>query len=163
MILPRRMTFQLTPLLDLLLIVIFAQYMEIRQSAAETEFAVQTEAERRVALLEKEFARKSRELLEEFEDKQDAMHREHQRRSSDLDIRREEVETALQSVEQQQQVTGDLFAELFQVPEELVDEVVKLRNPAEPRSEEQEQKLRYQCEIAMNFWSSKLISSGYVG
>ncbi len=31
-ILPRKLTLQLTPLLDLLLIVIFAQYMEVKQT-----------------------------------------------------------------------------------------------------------------------------------
>ena len=31
----RRLTFQLAPLVDLLLIVIFAQYMEVQQSAAD--------------------------------------------------------------------------------------------------------------------------------
>ena len=33
----RRMTFQLTPLLDLLLIVIFAQFMEVQQQAESAQ------------------------------------------------------------------------------------------------------------------------------
>ena len=68
----RRLTLQLTPLLDLLLIVMFSQYIENREQthAVQADLALQranieTEFEERKSILEQEF-RKNRETLEEL-------------------------------------------------------------------------------------------------
>ena len=50
----RKLTFQLTPLLDLLLIVIFAQFMDVRETAARNEADYRREAEVRLDRLRNE-------------------------------------------------------------------------------------------------------------
>ena len=65
----RRMTFQLTPLLDLLLIVIFAQYMEVQQKAE----SAQTEVEQQKT-----------ELDEQYKLRRDELERQHVAESGDV-------------------------------------------------------------------------------
>ena len=45
----KKLTFQLTPLLDLLLIVIFAQYMEVQHTSAQAEQEIERRADERTA------------------------------------------------------------------------------------------------------------------
>lgn len=61
----RRIILQLTPLLDLLLIVIFAQYLEVRQSAAEQQQSVE-ESQRQSEQTEHELRRTADELQTEL-------------------------------------------------------------------------------------------------
>ncbi len=56
MIITRRMTFQLTPLLDLLLIVIFAQFMEVQQVSDRTEISHQLQLKEQQTLNQQHIA-----------------------------------------------------------------------------------------------------------
>lgn len=101
----RRLSLQLTPLLDLLLIVIFAQYMEVQQNTVS---------------MEENFARRERELVEFRElliDRQEQMQEE---RSKWLATQRRQVETV-----------GDALAEALNLPGQLVRELTRLREEGE--------------------------------
>ena len=121
MILPRRMTFQLTPLLDLLLIVIFAQFMEVQQVSDQTEVSHQ----------------------QQLDDLQAA----NQQRIAKLELKRrqqaQEFQSQLSEARDQRTHIGELVTELFNVPPNLVETAVRRRNAsAQPLSAKEEKALR---------------------
>lgn len=117
----RRLTFQLTPLLDLLLIVIFAQYMEVRDTST-----------REVA----EIAQRRAAVDQEISDARKQFERE-------IDQRRDRINEELDQALKQQAQVGDLIAELFRIPESLVEQVLK-PGPLNPgvRNEQEMSRLR---------------------
>lgn len=120
----RRLTFQLTPLLDLLLIVIFAQYMEVRESAgvAEAELTEQREALRQERDdLRAGIAAREAELEARFA-----------RQRQDIDGLREEYNRRFQSILDQHQQAGQALAEAFRLPGELLEEVLTIHTQDTP-------------------------------
>ncbi|MDA1015046.1 MAG: hypothetical protein O3A00_11425 [Planctomycetota bacterium] len=113
----RRMTFQLTPLLDLLLIVIFAQFMEVDQAAEQTQSEAKQQTLDAVAVREK-LAKLSTELVQVTA------------RAKTAESERAEIEQQAKNLEQQQQQFGDLVGELFQVPEATVNKTIKTLDTA---------------------------------
>lgn len=116
----RRLTFQLTPLLDLLLIVMFAQYMEVQQTAASSE----NEIEERASELEQ---RKSR-LTAEFEARRLELERQYAKQNESLATTRQRYSEQFQSVIDQQQQAGNALAKALNLPGTLVEEVLQLRS-----------------------------------
>ena len=108
----RRLTLQLTPLLDLLLIVIFAQYMEVRTVAKQETERIETERQAAVANIE---------LL--------------QRQLSDLqrnlDDWEEQSRAANRAEHQTKEQLGQLFGELFRIPEATIQRIAKRRSQDE--------------------------------
>lgn len=101
----RRLTLQLTPLLDLLLIVMFAQYMEMRIIAARDE--ERSAVEKQATVAENESLRQQ---VEQWESAQ---------RETDRKRGRE--------IEQ----VGQLVRELFRVPETVVNKLIQPRSQTE--------------------------------
>ena len=140
--LPRKLTFQLTPLLDLLLIVIFAQYMEMRETTTVTASTTQAkETEQQDALqnrIDKQ-ASDIRRLERRLADQQQA----DRAAAAELKRRNKELADALRMAHEQQVLIGDTIAEVFQLPKSLVERVFHPRNPeAKDRSPEELEKLR---------------------
>ena len=108
----RRLTLQLTPLLDLLLIVIFAQYMEVRTVARQEAERIQ--AEREVARTDLETVRNQLAELQQQLAEWDRKHRETER--SDY---------------ADQEKLGRLFGELFRIPEATIQKIAKRRSSDE--------------------------------
>jgi len=120
----RRLTLQLTPLLDLLLIVMFIQYIENRNRsvAAEETFSAQKteleniraqlhqESEQRQAVLEAQFA-KQREAVDEL---------------------RQAYDDRFRSIIDQHHQIGSLLAESLNLPGATMAEVLKLRTSGSP-------------------------------
>lgn len=105
----RRITFQLASLLDLLLIVMFSQYLEVQITAErqQQQLAVEQESSHdQVTELQRQLAEVNRQL-------QDA---ERQRVHSE--------QTELENVE----AAGRAFGELFRVPAPLVEQIIKQRS-----------------------------------
>ncbi len=101
----RRMTLQLTPLLDLLLIVIFAQYMEVRIVAKQESDRVAHERES-TAVENRELRRQ----VDEWESQQRSVDREqHQFREQ----------------------FGEVVRELFRIPEVTLNKIVQPRSKNE--------------------------------
>lgn len=107
----QRMTFQLTPLLDLLLIVIFAQYMEIQQKAesAQDQFAQQKSA-----------------MTEEFNARRDELEQTYAVRSDQLSETREQYNQHYKSIVQQHQQAGATLAAALNLPGAVMEEVLRL-------------------------------------
>lgn len=144
----RRLTFQLTPLLDLLLIVIFAQFLDVREtatvheqttttqvSAAEEQLAItqdrlaKTLAEKQQAEADREFLRQSLQELKES--------------ASGLEVERKSLQESLKRAHQQRDTVANLITELFDLPDETVNELIKTRVPENVRlTPEQVQRLR---------------------
>lgn len=120
----RRLTLQLTPLLDLLLIVMFIQYIENRNRsvAAEESFSsqraeleslrsqLQLEAEERQATLEEQFA-KQRQTVDEL---------------------RRVYDDRFRSIIDQHHQIGTLLAETLNLPGATMAEILKLRTSGTP-------------------------------
>lgn len=138
--LPRKLTFQLTPLLDLLLIVIFAQYMEMRETV-HVEADDRQAAEAKLGSLSQQRERELKSLsetrrqLETFRSEQSEL-------AKALEKRNFELRTALRRALEQQKRVGDLVAELFQVPDELIQQALNPKNLTQPaRSPEEIKRL----------------------
>ncbi len=128
MILPRKLTFQLTPLLDLLLIVIFAQYMEVRDTSQQQQAKLERAAEARLTELQAQIDVERRALGDERRRlmELEATSTERERRLQNANV---ELKQTLEGTLQQQAAAGDLIAELFQVPDELVEQILKPGSP----------------------------------
>lgn len=134
----RRLTLQLTPLLDLLLIVIFAQFMEVRETDARRAAAA-AHSEARLAAAERELAQHQSALADAFrlitqarramESSQELV----QRHREDLVNRERSFEESLQ----RQQTLARLLVDYFQVPRELLDSILDSRRGA-PLAESEE-------------------------
>lgn len=138
----RRFHFQLTPLLDLLLIVIFAQYLDVTQQAKrETVSAERRVAERR-AELEREYA----QLRTQIEQERVALVAERERvaeNSAASEAKVDDAEQKLDDVIAQQRRAANLVAELFNVPRELIDQTLAPRPAGAPtRSPQDSERLR---------------------
>ena len=138
----RKLTFQLTPLLDLLLIVIFAQYMEVEETSKQETAKVQ----QKLDLLEShrgptsplEVARLNQQLM--FAQQQMI---NLQTRIEALQLQSQSGSQELQQSLAQQERLGMLTTTLFQLPEKLVAEVLKPTNSAnQNRSPEELQRLK---------------------
>ena len=108
----RKLTFQLASLLDLLLIVMFAQYLEV-QTVAQNQ-AERIEAERQTATTDLETVQRQlavlQQQLSQFEDRQRA------------------VDQAEHSGVEQ---LGRLFGELFRIPESTIQKISRRRSQDE--------------------------------
>ncbi|MGZ0170180.1 MAG: hypothetical protein ACKVHE_11535 [Planctomycetales bacterium] len=144
----RRLTFQLTPLLDLLLIVIFAQFMDVRDTTTESEQSTSTQmtaaqeslagtqdqlakiiAEKNEAEAEREFLRKTLQELKES--------------TSGLEIERKSLEESLKRAHEQRDTVANLVADLFDLPDETINELIRTRTPENVRlTPEQVERLR---------------------
>lgn len=140
----RKVAVHLTPLLDMTLIVFFAQYIEARQrSAADAEAAGNAQEQRdataaELASLQAEYGR-LQATLEEARQAERAIRVE----SDDLRVRSAQAETDLDRALAQQRVLGELMIELFQIPPEAVQEVLDPgRDPPIAASPEELARLR---------------------
>ncbi len=132
MMLPgRRMTFQLTPLLDLLLIVIFAQYMDVEQTSRDSH--------ERLARRQQEMELKLVAQAEELRQRMDA---EHARRLQEAQQQRTRFEQAWRDIVQQQERLSELLSELFALPEDAVRKLLAISPQGQPPSVEQTAELR---------------------
>lgn len=115
----RRTVFQLTPLLDLLLIVIFAQYMDVRQAGARQENWFRNEAEQLVA----ETSNRA--------DREEAARREVEQelaslRSQYASVREEEIQSKRlrDDLERQRRILGEFVSQTLNLPPEVVEKLL---------------------------------------
>lgn len=109
----KRLTFQLTPLLDLLLIVIFAQYMEVQQTSAQSE----KEIARRAA----EQTESAKKAKEEAERRFDELKNQRQNLQAELEVQLTDLTKEMQRVLDQRKDLAQLVARLFQIPKDVLD------------------------------------------
>lgn len=145
---PRRLTFQLTPLLDLLLIVIFAQFLEVKETTAtqEQQATVQisdTTSELEIARAElADLQSRTKQAQAELDAARQALTDE-QLSGDALRLERDSLEDALAKASEQRDTIAGLMPELFDLPEETVQELIRTRTPENVRlTPEQVQRLR---------------------
>ena len=130
MIVRRKLSLQLTPLLDLLLIVIFAQYLEVRTASTKAVEDISLKADQQTADALEEKRRAEEKLAALLNDRQ-SLQSQLQAQLADLT---EEMQKALN----QRRDLAELVAKLFQIPQEVLDKVLA----SEERSPEEQKQLR---------------------
>lgn len=125
----RRLTFQLTPLLDLLLIVLFAQFMEVRDTTENQEQTSSAqvsslESDRnstaaKLASLQTEYERLSRELIAKSEELS-----EEEANSQRLSTERFALEQELNQTAAEREAIASLYSKLFDLPDEIVKQLL---------------------------------------
>lgn len=115
----RRLSLQLTPLLDLLLIVIFAQHLEVIHSAQ----SVQQELNQQKS----DIAADRQRLEDSTRLQRKQLEAEYALRKADVDRLREEYRTRFESVLDQQQQAASVLSQAFRLPGELVEQLSRLR------------------------------------
>lgn len=120
---PRRLTFQLTPLLDLLLIVIFAQFMDVRETTEKQE----TLASEKIATAADDLEQAQVELTQittELDVKRNAL-AELEKQSKRAIDDRETLRQTLEKVENERNTIAGLFPEMFNVDEETMRKFIR--------------------------------------
>ncbi|MCH9656897.1 MAG: hypothetical protein K0U86_10505 [Planctomycetes bacterium] len=141
MISRRRLTFQLTPLLDLLLIVIFAQFMDTQETTARIEKRAEQQVQQSEQKAEKLMIEsmlsytKIKELSERnIQAKRDALKTrdkavEMQKRMQAMQQLSEkenrELSEQLERVQAQRDRVAELVQQLFQIPDQMIDPILK--------------------------------------
>lgn len=145
MIRRQRLALHLTPLLDLLLIVLFAQYMEVRDEETVRDQNL-SERSRQLASVEQRLAELQPQLaqLEALRLEASTLQQQYRVIEGQLGESRIEIEQLalqntilhadVQRIESQQAVLGELLSRLFQVPADQVEAVLD-PNRAPPLSE----------------------------
>lgn len=146
----RKLTLQLTPLLDLLLIVIFAQYMAMRQETVKAE----SQAEQRMRAAQQELDEAARRVAES-QSQAERRQREAERREALL------AERARQA-EEQRATVGKLAAALFDVPPALAEQSLSQALGTEeaagrPRSPEEIAQLRRELQRLASLGADDLV------
>lgn len=149
MISRRRLTFQLTPLLDLLLIVIFAQFMDTQETTARIEQRAEQQVEQAEQKAEKlsELSVSAQQKIEEYSDRDLQAQRDAAKMKNAFTEMKQRMQTMQQlSEKENQELSGQLerareqrdrVAEmvqlLFQLPDQIIDPLLKSK--ADPDSE----------------------------
>jgi hypothetical protein len=125
----RKITFQLVPLLDLMLIVIFAQLMEARQ-------LTERDSSRAVQALEQSRAATETSLHEQQRVSEIAADLARERKQAvglQAELTRLQVDSAarLSEARAERDRIAALAADLFQIPDELLRKVIQARSPDE--------------------------------
>ena len=150
MISRRRLTFQLTPLLDLLLIVIFAQFMDTQETTARIEQRSQqqvTQAEQAAKALREEQRiaqneiaelkrSKQQAVIDAVQAEQNAIKMQDQARVSQqlAEKQSRELNEQLEQTREQRDLVGEMVQQLFQLPDALLDPLLKAK--PDPDSEQ---------------------------
>ncbi len=128
----RRLSLHLTPLLDLLLIVIFAQFMDVRQQETERAGASQ-QLQLHLDRVERELATvrtEARETSLALTQAEQALN-ESRSRSAERERRDTELTERLSSLHERQRVLARMVSDVFRVPDSLIDAVLNPeRDPA---------------------------------
>lgn len=163
MISRRRLTFQLTPLLDLLLIVIFAQFMDTQETTARIEQRAETkvsQAEEQLTHLQQLQASEAERLKQLSTEKTKALEAIKQAREANAvtqeSMRLLQQQSEKTQMEQSEQIerlrdqrdrVGELVQQLFQLPEDTLDPLLKSKGtPDSPETREQRERVRKQLK-----------------
>lgn len=115
----RKLSFQLTPLLDLLLIVFFAQYLEVRTVVREESGRLEAAQQSLTVELDDALAQ-----LLALQDKLADL--------DELKLERTELSQEVQRAQTQRDLIGEMVVELFHLPESAVEAVVRQKSVVGP-------------------------------
>jgi len=124
----RRLTFQLTPLLDLLLIVIFAQFMDVQDKAKNQEQTSSVQVENLESSRDKTSAELAtlklahELLLQQLKEKDDELTKA-ELANHDVATRALALENQLERTRADREAIASLYPKLFDLPEEVVQKL----------------------------------------
>tara|TARA_R110002095_G_scaffold1984_7_gene8853 strand:+ start:473 stop:1348 length:876 start_codon:yes stop_codon:yes gene_type:complete len=149
MISRRRLTFQLTPLLDLLLIVIFAQFMDTQETTARIEQRAEQQVQQadqkleQLSALSESAQQKIKDLSalnlqsrrEAAKAEETAIEMEKRTRALQQlsEKKNQELTEQLKGAREQRDLVAEMVQQLFQLPDQMIDPLLKSK--AEPDSE----------------------------
>ena len=163
MISRRRLTFQLTPLLDLLLIVIFAQFMDTQETTAHIE----QRAEQQVKSAEQNAEKLSQDRDKALQKIVTLSEREQQTRRNAIKVEEiavemqkrmqamqqlsekenRELSDQLERVQAQRDRVAELVQQLFQIPNEMIDPILKSKSdPDTERTKAELERIKKQLQ-----------------
>ena len=154
---PAQLRFQLTPLLDLLLIVIFAQYLEVQETTHREVNAIQQETSRELADV--------RQQYEQADAKWKSARNEIDELRTELDdarqtarVHRAKLEDQLAAEFQQRSQLGEMVSKLFDVSSELIERAMQPITTENPlRSKEERQRLKEMLQQASQVHGPEII------
>ncbi len=120
----KRVALQLTPLLDLLLIVLFAQYMDIQQRSLVIDQELE---EKRSALTELQ-TRTEAEIAKQRSDFETELNEQ----KASVEQQRQEYAQRFQSILDQHEQAAKVMADALQLPGQLMEQIVRLRAEGSP-------------------------------
>lgn len=133
---PRRLTFQLVSLFDLLIIIVFAQHMDLKQATESELRRARAEAEQAALQLEhierdRNFGAQGVQLKKLLQDDVDRLREQHELQK--IDAARKEFELTEEARKAKADLArlGELVADLFDLPEDSLKDVLQSRSPAE--------------------------------
>ncbi|WP_246112621.1 hypothetical protein [Allorhodopirellula solitaria] len=121
----RRTRFQLTPLMDLLLIIVFAQFLDVRETSQQEAISLQSQRER----LTMEIARERSEL-EGIRQAMQRQQRELERQRDQARAARDQAYAQTDAQAAQMQVAMDLIGDWFTLDENAITETSSNKKPA---------------------------------
>jgi hypothetical protein len=138
----RRLTMQLTPLLDMLLIVIFMQFIDMREREATTfdqahrSIEQRERAETELADLQSTYERAIEALQQAT-----ALANQLKSRNATLSDQTDQLQSDVERAFAQQRLLGELVTELFDVPQSVVSDVLTPEGAAQPAASAAQQEL----------------------
>jgi len=138
----RQLTFQLTPLLDLLLIVIFAQYLEVQHTAESGEARLQMQQQQ----MEQQLLQRKQELESV-----------HTATMQQLEQSRQAYSEKFQSILDQQHQAGSTLAKTFNLPGRAMEEVLRLRTAGKSTDADKLQQAVSQLQKLLQSRSDELL------
>lgn len=135
-VLPRRLTFQLVSLFDLLIIIVFAQHMDLKQATESELHLARAEAEQAAQQLEhierdRNFMAQGDQIKKLLQEDLERLREQHELQK--IDAARKEFELAEEVRKTRSDLArlGELVADLFDLPEDSLRDALQSRSAAE--------------------------------
>jgi hypothetical protein len=144
---PRRLTFQLVSLFDLLIIIVFAQYFDVRDASRREieQLRAASEQAGQLAASERQFLDNAGDLKRLLGEELDRLKQELELLQAESARREFELNEELVRSRTELARLGALVAELFDLPEDEIERLLKSRSP-----EESDRIRRALAELAAN-------------
>lgn len=138
----RRFTLQLTPLLDLLLIVIFAQFMEVQQTVQSGE---------------RQLRDQQQALQQDYDQRRQDLESAHAATEEALEASRQRYAEQIQSIMDQHRQAASTLSETFDLPQRLIEEALQLQSAGQTGDAERMQQAAAQLQQLLQSRDAELL------
>lgn len=147
----RRPMLSLTALLDLLLITIFAQFLEVK-TAVDRDASIKVEKEEQLASRQKDLERRIEELQSEKEMLETSLAKADTATQENVDLRKRQadLDESLKTALAQRDLLGQLTSEVFKLPPGVIEKTIKPGDESRLSPKEIEDLKKQARELAEN-------------